>query len=179
MTQTPYAETHRKKTVQRLEPQMAENATRGPLCRPHCKGRGWQKSTQSNQVQQKARSRIFLKRKPKNICPRKGPLVAFSGSTFANSCNQAPLRRFLPMPKRMHAFDGFHMPSRTRVFDRLPYTMQKSIGCPSVHFFLARLRARQTKVLKKKKPTSLETGFQIQNGARGESRTRTSFDNGF
>ena len=44
---------------------------------------------------------------------------------------------------------------------------------------LARLHARQTKVLKKKKPTSLEAGFQIQNGARGESRTRTSFDNGF
>ena len=41
LTQTPYAETHRKKTVQRLEPQMAENATRGPLCRPHCRGRGW------------------------------------------------------------------------------------------------------------------------------------------
>ena len=57
--------------------------------------------------------------------------------------------------------------------------MQKSIDCPSVHFFLARLRARQTKGLKEEKPTSLEAGFQIQNGARGESRTRTSFDNGF
>ena len=154
MTQTPYAETHRKKTVQRLEPQMAENATRGPLCRPHCKRKGWQKPTQSNQVQQKARSRIFLKRKLKNICPRKGPIVAFPGSTFPNSCNQAPLRRFLPMPKRMHAFNGLHMPSRTRVFDRLPYAernthfreapyaAQKSIDCPSVHFFSWRGYAR-------------------------------------
>ena len=165
--------------MQRFEPQMAENATRGPLCRPHRKGRSRQKPAQSNQVQQKARSRIFLKRKSKDICPRKGPIVAFPGSTFPNSCNRAPLRRFPPMPKRIHAFDGLHMPSRTRVFDRLSCAEKKSIDCPSVHFFLARLHARQTKVLKKKKPTSLEAGFQIQNGARGESRTRTSFDNGF
>ena len=165
--------------MQRLEPQMAENATKGPLCRPHRKGRSQQKPARGNQVQQKARSRNFLKRKPQNICPRKGPIVAFPGSTFPNSCNRAPLRRFPPMPKRIHAFDGLHMPSRTRVFDRLSYAAQKSIDCPSVHFFLARLRARQTKVLKRKKPTSLEAGFQIQNGARGESRTRTSFDNGF
>ena len=177
--QIPYAETHRKETVQRLEPQMAENATRGPLCRPRCKERSRQKPARGNQVQQKARSRNLLKRKPKIIRPRKGPIVAFPGSTFPNSCNRAPLRRFPPMPKRIHAFDGLHMPSRTRVFDRLSCAEKKSIDCPSVHFFLARLRARQTKGLKEEKPTSLEAGFQIQNGARGESRTRTSFDNGF
>ena len=59
----------------------------------------------------------------------------------------------------MHAFDGLHMPSRTRIFDRLSCAEKKGIDCPSVHFFLGAASARQTKVLKRKKPTSLEAGF--------------------
>ena len=79
--------------------------------------------------------------------------MAFPGSTFPNSCNQAPLRRFLPMPKRMHAFDGLHMPNGTHVFDRLPYAAQKSIDCPSVHFFSWRGYARAKLKSQKKEKT--------------------------
>lgn len=42
--------------------------------------------------------------------------MAFPGSTFPNPCNRAPLRRFLPTPKRMHASD------------RLPYAEQSTLS---------------------------------------------------
>ncbi len=45
--------------------------------------------------------------------------MAFPGSTFPNPCNRAPLRRFLPTPKRMHAFSRFHTPSKAH-FPRGP-----------------------------------------------------------
>ena len=74
--------------------------------------------------------------------------MAFPGSTFPNPCNRAPLRHFLPTPKRMHAFDrlpyaeqgalsersershtsskahlsaGFRMANRTNFFNKMPY----------------------------------------------------------
>lgn len=39
--------------------------------------------------------------------------------------------------------------------------------------------APRRRLLKRKSRLPLKPAFQIQNGARGESRTRTSFDNGF
>lgn len=42
--------------------------------------------------------------------------MAFPGSTFPNPCNRAPLRHFLPTPKRMHASD------------RLPYAEQGALS---------------------------------------------------
>ena len=68
--------------------------------------------------------------------------MAFPGSTFPNPCNRAPLRHFLPTPKRMHAFNrlpyaerahfsasplvphlstGFRMANRTNFFNKMPY----------------------------------------------------------
>ena len=45
--------------------------------------------------------------------------MAFPGSTFPNSCNRAPLRRFLPTPQRMRASTGLHTPSKAH-FPRGP-----------------------------------------------------------
>ena len=42
--------------------------------------------------------------------------MAFPGSTLPNPRNRAPLRRFLPTPKRMHAFD------------KLPYAEQGALS---------------------------------------------------
>ena len=46
--------------------------------------------------------------------------MAFPGSTFPNPCNRAPLRRFLPTPKRMHAFN------------RLLYAERESVNCLNI-----------------------------------------------
>lgn len=54
--------------------------------------------------------------------------MAFPGSTFPNSCNRAPLRRFLPTPQRMRASTGLHTPSKAH-FPRDPrgsYTPNKA-----------------------------------------------------
>lgn len=44
--------------------------------------------------------------------------MAFPGSTFPNPCNRAPLRRFLPTPKRMHAFDRLPYAEQGALFER-------------------------------------------------------------
>lgn len=66
--------------------------------------------------------------------------MAFPGSTFPNPCNWAPLRRFLPTPKRMHASDRLlyaeqgtlsersHMPNGTHASDRLPYAEREDVN---------------------------------------------------
>lgn len=48
--------------------------------------------------------------------------MAFSGSTFPNPCNRAPLRHFLPTPKRMHAFNRLPYAEQGAPFGGLPYS---------------------------------------------------------
>ena len=108
------------------------------------KARTEQPSSTKSQVTQ------LSEKKTEDYLPEKRPHRGVSWQHVPKFLQSGPIAAFSANAEKMHAFGGLHMPSRTRVFDRLPYTMQKSINCPSVHFFLARLRARQTKVLKEK-----------------------------
>ena len=51
--------------------------------------------------------------------------MAFPGSTFPNPCNRAPLRHFLPTPKRMHAFDKLPYAEQGALSER-PHTPSKA-----------------------------------------------------
>lgn len=48
--------------------------------------------------------------------------MAFPGSTFPNPCNRAPLRHFLPTPKRMHVFNRLSYAEQDALFGKSPCT---------------------------------------------------------
>lgn len=109
-----------------------------------------------------------MEREPKNIRPRKGPIVAFPDSTFPDPCNRAPLRHFLPTPKRMHAFDGLLYAEQGTLFGKSPCTTPFG-GLP----YGGQDQLFQQDAIRRTERTP-PTGFHMP--SRKVSTARTSFD---
>lgn len=103
--------------------------------------------------------------------------MAFPGSTFPNSCNRAPLRRFLPTPQRMRASTGLHTPNKAHFsrgprgpyaeqgtpFDGLPHGEQDQFFFNKMPYAERNARLRQASICQAGRCQSPERAFDCPN----------------